>query len=170
MAKKDKALENAQRIWKEKTAQNKEKKAKATVPEVGKAQAEILSCFLGKDHFKNKAYEFELKIVGGVNMDRTFTKHIGLECKEPPEGYTENDIVGWNMDALDKLGVASPERDDVECLEGAIVNISFHRSKGKSADKWPNIYFNSVDTPAPSEDAAGDEVVDDEFDYIDAVN
>lgn len=177
MAKKDKTLANAAKIWEAK-AKEKANKPKSTPPEAGKAQAEILDVFLGKDHFENKAYEFELKIVGGVNMGRKFTKHLGIEAKTPPPNFTEDDVVGWTVDALSNMGCTSVDRDEVESLAGAIVNITFHKKAGSDAKKWPVIYFNSLDTPAPQDaDDDDDEPVaevadnveaddDDDFDYI----
>jgi len=164
---KSKQLENAANIFKELKAK-KENKPKATVPEVGKAQLEVVDCFLGKDNFDNKAFEFELKVVGGANEGRSFTKHIGLECKEPPEGYSANDILGWGLAELAKLGLESIERDEVESLNGAIINGSFHRKKGALATKWPRIYFNSLETPAPTEEVAEADD-DDDFGYIEQV-
>ena len=174
MAKKDKALENAAKIWKEKQAE-KASKPKATVPEAGKAQVEIVDVFLGKDHFENKAYEFELKVVGGVNMGRKFTKHLGMECKKAPDGFTADDVVGWSVDALDKLGCTSIDRDEVESLAGAVANVTFHRKKGADATKWPTIYFNSLETPAPEGDDEEEETSssddgDDEFSFVEGVN
>lgn len=167
---KNKALENASTRFaamKEKA----ENKPKAKVPEVGKAQFEVVDCFLGKDHFENKAFEFELKVVGGVNMDRNFTKHIGIECKEPPEGYTSEQIIDWGMAELSKLGLADIERDTVEGLSGAIINGAFHRKKGADATRWPRIYFNSLEQAAPTDDGEAVEAeTEDDLDYIEEVN
>lgn len=182
MAKKNKALETAQKVWAERKKKNKESgKAggKATVPEVGKAQAEVVDCLLGKDNFENRSYNFELKIVGGVNEGRKMNKSLSLECKSPPnDKITEEMIISWSLDALEKLGVQDPfDRDEVEALTGAVIDITFHRSKTADSTKWPNIYFNGVAVPAavdeeeetetPEEET--EEVVeeeDDEFDYV----
>ncbi len=175
MAKKDKALVHAAQLYEKRKKKNEaegKSGGKATVPEEGKAQLEILDCLLGKDNWENKAYNFELKVVGGINEGRKFKKSLALEAKEPPAGFSEDQIIEWTFDALEKLGVENPmDRDEVEGLTGAIVNATFAKSKKHKSDplKWPVIYFNSMEVPPQDEDEGEEEdasVEEDDLDYL----
>lgn len=151
----------------------KDKKEPKLPPKVGKVQAEIVSALYGKDHFKNRSFNFEFKLLTGPDTGRDLTKEVSLEYKksgeddktvwvgstETTEGeLTDKQVKEKNEDALEKaykflsnFGVETLDRDAVEGLEGSIVEINLWKHSSAPDTRYPTIYASKMITPAGEE-------------------
>tara|TARA_R110002126_G_scaffold5248_3_gene27704 strand:+ start:347 stop:904 length:558 start_codon:yes stop_codon:yes gene_type:complete len=163
--------------WK-KTKGADDKKPKATAYQEGKCQVELTEVLFGKDKWGNTAFNFEGKILNGPDVGRTLQHSLPLEATSSDGSKTPEQLkewTGWALEALYKnlsaIGLDTVDRDEVENISGAIIEIAFWRGKGEKwpATRWPKVFFQKLVTPPPGEEA--EEVAtpadasDDEYDY-----
>jgi hypothetical protein len=165
MPKKNPALANAATLFK-KLKQKKERKGP---PAPGKYQAEVLDVRLDKDKWENQCYTWDLKVLNGENEGRKITRYMNLEYKSDDKEESKArtyKCVEQASRCISNLGLESIDRDDVEGMTGAVIDITLWKHESWDGTKWPKIYFSGLVTPPTEEEDDEEEVVEDEEEVV----
>lgn len=167
MAKKKskKLTENAELFKKINAQKAKSDKARREPLVLGKCQVLVTYVRFGKDKFKNDSYEWEFKILSGPNEGRTAYKSMSLARvdKEGDKDETKR-LTYAAMDRavtdLYKIGINELDRDAIESMDGAVLEVELWRHKEAPETGYTQTYFKSLISLPEEEEEEEEEVVE----------